>query len=493
MRVGPPLTKVSERALGFFREFCRPWSPLIILATRTSSPMKQLYTLLLVFSLNSAMAQSAQLWGMTTLGGANDMGSIFRMSTDGSDFQVVFSFDSISGSGPEGGLCLAPNGKLYGMTNNNGVNDVGTLFSISTTTLAFDKIMDLNFGMGAFPWGSMILGSDGMLYGTGIGDLFRLDPATDSFTSISNHGVVEGLLQASNGIIYGGDAYSGTNGDGLIFSFDPADQQTEELHSFNTTDGKTPYGKLCEADNGKLYGMTYQGGANDDGVIYAYDPVGGTLNVVLDFDGSNGHSPWSCMIPIGPDRLLGSVTLGGTTGGGALFELTPSTGQFVETYAFGYSPNLGTLLFGGIIQGTDGMVYGMAASGGSGGGGGTVYQYHPGTHSVSVLHNFTGGSNGTTPHGELTYVGPSVQVAEIESPDGVKVFPNPAEGSATVTLSGLGRSVESVMLTDATGRSVWQGEPGLSIQQLTLPASPGVYMLTYGSAGSRSTKRIVVR
>jgi uncharacterized repeat protein (TIGR03803 family) len=133
---------------------------------------------------------------------ANDKGIIFRVNGDGSDYQIEYEFDQLSGYGPEGSLCLAPNGKLYGMTNLGGEapgSPAGTLFKFDLGGGGFTKLVDFDLlgGNGAFGWGTMIVASDGMLYGATYGgggsggSIFRLDPTNDNYT------IVEVLDQAT--------------------------------------------------------------------------------------------------------------------------------------------------------------------------------------------------------------------------------------------------------------------------------------------------------
>ena len=64
------------------------------------------------------------------------------------------------------------------------------------------------------------------------------------------------LLQASNGKLYGMTREGGSNGAGTIFSYDPATSAYTQLKDFDDTNGANPYGSLVQASDGKLYGMT---------------------------------------------------------------------------------------------------------------------------------------------------------------------------------------------------------------------------------------------
>src|SRR6185369_1985868 len=94
-----------------------------------------------------------------------------------------------------------------------------------------------------------------------------------------------GSLIENNGKLYGITQDGGANSDGVIFSFDPAGEGTyTDLYDFDGDTGSSPYGSLTVKDN-KLYGLTYNGGTNNAGVIFEYDPAGeGTYTKKYDFD-----------------------------------------------------------------------------------------------------------------------------------------------------------------------------------------------------------------
>ena len=75
------------------------------------------------------------------------------------------------------------------------------------------------------------------------------------------------------------------------FSFDPSSSTYTKLKEFDGTNGASPYGSLIQASDGKLYGMTSQGGSNGYGVIFSFDPSSSTYTKLKDFDYTNGASP----------------------------------------------------------------------------------------------------------------------------------------------------------------------------------------------------------
>jgi uncharacterized repeat protein (TIGR03803 family) len=83
----------------------------------------------------------------------------------------------------------------------------------------------------------------------------------------------------------------GTWNDGVIFSYNLVTGKDSVLLNFNDTNGANPGGSLVQAKDGKLYGMTQNGGSNTDGVIFSFDPVSGKDSVLVNFNGSNGSGP----------------------------------------------------------------------------------------------------------------------------------------------------------------------------------------------------------
>jgi len=90
-----------------------------------------------------------------------------------------------------------------------------------------------------------------------------------SFDSSDGAAILAGLVQATDGNLYGtayeGGANCAPDGCGTIFKITPSGTLTT-LHSFcsqsNCTDGEYPEAGLIQATNGNFYGTTYEGGAN---------------------------------------------------------------------------------------------------------------------------------------------------------------------------------------------------------------------------------------
>lgn len=470
--------------------------------------MRPLLTLSLFLHLALLSAQVPRFYGVTPSGGADDKGILFHVNGDGSGYGVDFHFDEQSGYGPEGGLCLAPNGMLYGMTNLGGEgagSAAGTLYKFDPTGGGFTKLVDFDLlaGNGAFGWATMMAASDGLLYGatygggggTG-GSLFRLDPSDDSYAIIKaldqateGGSITDALIEGADGKLYGSCAYGGANGDGTLFSYDTGTGVYTTLHHFEAANGKTPYGALCQAGNGTLYGMTYRGGASDDGVFYRIEPDGSGFAKLFDFTGSNGQSPWNHMVVAGPDLLYGAVTLGGSSSSGLLFSFVPSTGAFTELFSFG--PLEGGLLFGSPVLATDGRLYGLCGSGGDFFYG-TVYRYDPVSDVATTLHSFNP-PDGYTPRADLVQVGLATGVPESAAAEPFVLWPQPTSGSVTLELRDAVWIGATATITNSIGQTVGSMRLTDLRTHVELHQPPGMYLVTLTTPQRQVTARLLIQ
>ena len=121
-------------------------------------------------------ASNGNFYGMTSGGGANGAGTIYQISSSGSE-KVVYSFplvpSSIGGVEtsplPVGALIEATDGNYYGITNNGGTYNAGTVFRI-TPTGAFEVVHSFaGAPTDASNPSSLIQAADGNLYGTALG------------------------------------------------------------------------------------------------------------------------------------------------------------------------------------------------------------------------------------------------------------------------------------------------------------------------------------
>ena len=249
----------------------------------------------------------------------------------------------------------------------------------------------------------MIRATNGKLYGTASydGGIFEINPNTFAYTTRYVLGGLDGytpyasVLEASNGKLYGLTINGGLSDNGVLYEFDIYTNEYIKLYEFDGINGAHPLGSLLQASNGKLYGMTQDGGTANYGVLFEFDPNTDIYHKKIDFLGPNGKHPQGHLIQANNGKIYGMTTEGGADNVGTLFEFNISNGShsilysFLESYTCvnNYCWGLGNNPWGGMIQASNGKLYGLTASGGT----------KDGIFSFGVLFEFDLDSNLYTP------------------------------------------------------------------------------------------------
>ena len=175
------------------------------------------------------------------------------------------------------------------------------------------------------------------------------------------------------------------------FGIRGAHAQYTDIHDFNTPNLASPQfpGILAQGRDGNLYGTAPLGGVSGVGGIFQITPAG-AYSELYNFDGTQGVNPSSGLTLAADGNFLGAAYYSGTGGFGTAFKVSPSGGvtvlhNFVLTDGAGiYAPP---------IQGSDGDYYGVAST--SNPGFGCVYKITSGG-VFSVLYQFDV-THGSTP------------------------------------------------------------------------------------------------
>lgn len=255
------------------------------------------------------------IYGMTRFGGNSARGTIFSMNTDGSGFQLLHSFagGTKDGADPQGSLTLVGS-KLYGLTNAGGTNDEGTVFSINTDGSGFSIIHHFApFGSGE---GAEPIGGNGLtLVGT---------------------------------TLYGVTYNEGAAQSGVVFKINLDGSSYQPVHSFDASDGLGPYGSLTLSGT-HLYGTT-SGYAGADSpftsTIFSMSLDGQAFTVIHTFSGAPDDGTVAVGDPvISPDGSIfyGMTQYGGSNGDNGTIFAAPASGSLTNAELFNLVPSTGVV------------------------------------------------------------------------------------------------------------------------------------------------------
>ena len=307
-------------------------------------------------------------------------------------FSVLYSFpfDSSNNTTPNGmfpvaGLLQGPDGNFYGVASGGGSSSTdfcqpgpeifgcGTIFKLTPSgklTLLYSFCGGYGCGSyppdGADPRGRLAIGPDGNLYGT----------------------------------TQQGGEYNGFYNSGTIFRISLSGAGYQIMHTFSgccgTGDGESPAAGLTLASDGNFYGTTQFGGTSGNGTIFKMN-LAGAVTILHSFgpDDPNGAEPLGALIQASDGNLYGTCYSGGASNGGTVFRISTS-GSFTKIYDF-TTASIGTHPTAGVIQASDGNLYGVTPSGGAGLG--SIYQLTLG--GVATLEASFGGPAGYYPDGAL--------------------------------------------------------------------------------------------
>jgi uncharacterized repeat protein (TIGR03803 family) len=293
---------------------------------------------------------------------------------------------------------------------------------------------------GAYPHAGLLRDSKGNLFGTtdeggdstsacggvqggGCGVAFRFSP-NDKEIEYRFLGTPDGyspespLVEDISGNLYGTSYLGGENGLGAVFKINAATGKESVLYSFTGgSDGCFPYSGVILDSSDNLYGVAFEGGSgfcnSGLGVVFKIDPAGNET-VLHTFGGGDGANPDSALLFDSDENLYGTTENGGSSNGcgfsgcGVVFELSPQQGGLwseAVLYSFCSLPDCidGQEPGGELVRDSEGNLLGTTIFGGSdrscnGDACGVVFKLSTGG-SESVVHSFTGGSDGAFPVG----------------------------------------------------------------------------------------------
>lgn len=332
--------------------------------------MIRIYLIYLILVANTVSAQQV-LYGTTFGGGTKNAGTIFRINSDGTDFETMYNLDPNTDGEEIWGSLLLVDEFLYGHSFKNGPKKAGTIFRISTE--------------GTFQV------------------LHQFDSINDGYKAMGS------LIRGSNGFLYGMTNEGGTNNNGTIYRLNPDGSDFLVLKHFSkATDGGNPYGRLVEGIDKKLYGMTSSGtGGNisNSGAIFRMNLDGSDFEVLRFLSIVDGQAPFGSLIfssgiLYGMTRVGGPGPMQGNTyyAFGNIFSLNPQNLEFKLLHSL--NPDLeGGNPYGNIIETSNGRLVGMTRYGQMFNG--SVFSLKKDGSDFKVLHKFTVIGDGSMPRGDL--------------------------------------------------------------------------------------------
>jgi uncharacterized repeat protein (TIGR03803 family) len=484
---------------------------------------KLLSILIACFSL-TANAQT-YMYGTTYEGGANGLGTIYRVDQNGMNFQKMYDFNSNDGGEPLSGLTLA-NGKLYGFTSSGGpasnpgaTTALGSFFEFDpinnslTVIESLDDKSEIGFSINNSP----LLANDGSLYfasqGVGLNNvsvLSKYDPVSSTVTVLDTLNSAEGfiatkLMQASNGHIYVTTANGNANSYGGVIRWNTISNQIEVLHSSQGPNFGGPHeyynskSQLLEGSDGSLYGLSYLGGyftgMNDQG-------VGCFFKIELDGTGYETLHPFEQgvqnvgYLPYGGLVEKNGVIYGTTTEEGAInvnsgtiFSYTISNGTFAFIKILdleGYRPK------GTLTESPNGRFY-FTTTGEPSINSGNLIEFNPINGDATQRFTF-GGSNGVMPYNdELAIVDFSTLSINESSAllNSINIYPNPVKDILSVSLEKPG-VIEVIKILDLKGSELFINKSKTTATDInTSFLSKGVYLLYIQTDLGSTTKKII--
>jgi uncharacterized repeat protein (TIGR03803 family) len=388
---------------------------------------------------------NGNLYGFTQSGGPNTNGTLIEYNPTTNSINRLFGFGPSTNLYGSFALALHANGRLYGITY-NGANGSGALFEFDPLLSKFT--LKISFDSNEYP-GSKIFSVNDKIYGATGKSFFEYDPNTGIFIRkitinpnveylracvvddgklyltaalqdykgvggrIIEYNLTTGIsidkfvfneeigtgpvgLTNLNGQLFGATYFKAEYGLGSVYSFNPVTSLVaKEFDMVGALNGSGPT-DFVAMPNGKLYGITRNGGNNNFGILYEYNPSTNVFVKKIDFD-SNSGTPLKSLTPTSRGTLLGSTFSGGVNDMEMLFEFDPISGDLTKKKDF--SDQTGREIRK-LVEFSKDVFYGVTRWGGENGKG-VLFKYNLVTNEYTKKYDFDG-ANGEWPSGSLT-------------------------------------------------------------------------------------------
>jgi uncharacterized repeat protein (TIGR03803 family) len=357
-------------------------------------------------------ASDGALYGTTREGGSLNKGTIYKLEPDGSAYQVLVNFDAEGAEAwaPLGALVEASDERLYGAADSGGQMDKGAVFGLNRDGSGYTELHSFagEPADGASPRVTLIAASDGRLYGTtanggvnNAGVLFGLDRDAGNYAVLHHfrYHATNGawpyasLLEGSDGRLYGTTPSGGSNNYGVAFSIQKDGHGFTVLRSFSTASNnvRTPTAPLIEGSDGVLYGCGVKGDNPQTSAIFKLNKDGSGFAVLRLIPGAGQQGDdlgQRGRVVEGSDGwLYGTASAAGSTNAGIVFKMTKEGDGFEVLHDFAGAPGDGANPRGSLVEGRDSALYGTTQSGGASNAG-TLYKLNKDGTGFVLLRSY---------------------------------------------------------------------------------------------------------
>lgn len=215
-------------------------------------------------------------------------------------------------------------------------------------------------------------------------------PAVSTLAALSGSQTFATPVRGPDGALYGVTSTINVVTGGLIYRLAADGSRIETLYQLRVEDGYSPFGGLLLASDGRLYGTTNLGAANQantTGTVFRIAPDGTGFTVLHRFENytsfssisnpinADGANPEAELIEGSDGFLYGVARTGGPNGNGTVFKLAKDGSSFAVLHVFGATTSEATVTpptnadgigpVGALLEGADGYFYGTASRGGT--------------------------------------------------------------------------------------------------------------------------------
>lgn len=267
-------------------------------------------------------ATDGKVYGITSIGGVSGNGTIYSVNQDGTGYTKLHEFTDAEGYNPTGKLLEASDGKLYGTLQSGGATNAGGIYTLNKNGTGFQIIYSFpDISLGYSPMGGVWEDNTGALFGvtnyslSGYGVVYKVNKNGSNYTVLKSFDNFSELTYPSDGLrfyndyLYGICNNGGPDFKGGVFRLRRDGTDYSAIHVFTgTADGSNPATTPVRVSNGKLIGTTPNGGNQFAGIMYSMDPNGANYTILKEFSYSNdAYSPSGGVIQASNGLLYGTA------------------------------------------------------------------------------------------------------------------------------------------------------------------------------------------